>query len=421
VTERAPSVEEFRELSRSWLSANMEHRGQRDIAAPRGADPRTEKSIAEARMLQRKLFDGGYAGISWPSEYGGRGLSLKHELAFHDEALGFIMPNFGVAGLTTMGVCVPTMLAHAAPSFLQLHIPRILRGEEIWVQLFSEPEAGSDLAGVRTTASRSTDRWLLNGSKIWTSGAHYADFGMCLARTNWEVSKHRGLTWFALPLNATGVTVRPIKEINGDVEFCQEFFDDVELTDGDVIGEVDSGWAVTQTMLVYERGTGRNDWRPDTPLQLDPDLVALARRTGREKDPTVRQMIAHAHINDFVYVQLMERIETCMYAANATTPGIAAFGKLAAGTFDPIRARIALEIGRSAALLWAAGDPHGQAPALNYLNGRIMSIAGGTNEMQRNVIGERVLELPREPSFDTDRPFAEVVRNAHRWNGQTGK
>jgi alkylation response protein AidB-like acyl-CoA dehydrogenase len=275
---------------------------------------------------------------------------------------------------------------------------------------------------VTTRATRDGDRWILNGAKVWSSGAYYADYGMCLARTDWDAPKHRGLTWFAVRTDAPGVTVRPLKEINGDIEFCEEFFDDAELTDDDVIGPVNGGWTVAQTMLVYERG-GLPDGGPPLPRGpsgLAPELVALARRLGRERDPIVRQQIARVQTLNFVQGQLGRRIGDHLRAGDGPAVGIAAYGKLAAGIFDPIRARIGMEIGRGVALVWHHGDLEGQRASLNYLNGRIMSIAGGTNEMQRNAISERVLGLPREPSYDIDKPFNEVVRAAAEWTGKVG-
>ena len=413
------SVDEFRGQARAWIEANLEPlpRGESGRML-RGLDHKTVEGIRPERALQKKLFEGGYAGISFPKEYGGRGLTLLHERAFHEEALRFRTPDFGIAGGTTMGVCARTMLAHASPEFLRRHIPKILAGEELWVQFFSEPEAGSDLAAVRTRAVRDGDRWILTGAKIWTSGAYYADYGMCLARTNWDVPKHRGLTWFAVRTSAKGVTVRPVKEINGDAEFCEEFFDEVELTDDDLIGEVDQGWTVAQTMLVHERGGGGNAM-PRLPSShgMAPDLVSLARRSGRDKDPVARQLIARAAINDFATAQLNTRIASRMRAAKTMNPGIASYSKLALGVLLPMRAKFAMEIGRGHSIAWAPGDVDGMTPTLNYLNSRIMSIAGGTNEVQRNGIGERVLGLPREPSFDTNKPFNEVLRNAKNWSG----
>jgi alkylation response protein AidB-like acyl-CoA dehydrogenase len=423
MSDEQPDIESFRQQARAWLAEHLNRRATGSSGRRlRGVDHKTVEGIAEQRAIQRRLYDGGYAGISYPVEYGGRGLTTAHERVFNEEAAGYETPDFGVAGGTTFGVCARTMLAHGSPELLRVHIPRMLAGEELWVQFFSEPEAGSDLAGIRTRATRDGDRWILNGSKIWSSGAYYADYGMCLARTDWNVPKHRGLTWFAVPTTAPGVTVQPIKEINGDAEFCQEFFDDVELTDDDVIGEVNHGWSVAQTMLVFERGGGDTTPEPEPTdaRHLPSDLVALAQRVGRETDPVVRQLIARAHINDYARERLGGRIGARMRASNSMDAGIAAYGKLALGVLDPIRARIGMEIGRGAALLWEPGEIDGMTPAVNYLNGRVMSIAGGTNEVQRNGIGERALGLPREPSFDADRPFSEVVRNAQSWNGKVG-
>jgi alkylation response protein AidB-like acyl-CoA dehydrogenase len=418
MTDDTSDVEVYRARARAWLEGNLERRPPGEAAGlVRGHA--TVESVAAERPVQRRIYEAGYAGISWPREYGGQGLSAAHERAFDEEALAFRTPDFGVLAGTTFGVCAKTMLAHASPAFLRRHIPAMLRGDALWVQFFSEPGAGSDLAGVTTRAVRDGERWALNGAKIWSSGAYYADWGMCLARTDWDVPKHRGLTWFAVRTDAPGVTIRPIREINGGTEFCEEFFDDVELTDDDVIGEVNHGWAVAQFMLVHERGGGSLSVMPSQgPRKLAPDLVALARRAGRDKDPVARQLVARAHVNDYALAQLTRRIAARMPLSQGMEAGLASYGKLAIGTFQPIRARIGAEIGGATALLWEEADPEAMAPAVNYLNGRVNSIAGGTNEVQRNAIGERVLGLPREPSFDTDRPFSEVVRNARNWTGK---
>jgi alkylation response protein AidB-like acyl-CoA dehydrogenase len=421
MSDDGPDLESYRRAARQWLAANMEPREAGRQARQRGGGHRSREDFEPERALQAKLYEGGYAGITWPKEYGGQGLGPEHARAFNEEAAGYVLPDLGIAGGTTFGVCALTMLAHASPEFLKRHIPPILSGRELWCQFFSEPGAGSDLAGITTRAVRDGDRWVLTGSKIWSSGAYYSDYGMCLARTDWEVPKHRGLTWFAVPTDAPGVTVQPIREINGDAEFCQEFLDEVELSDFDLIGELNQGWTVAQTMLVFERGGGREDnpYGTEQSKGMVPDLVALARRVGRLEDPVARQLLAQAHINDFVRNQLMRRVAGLMAAGRGPAAGIASYGKLAAGTFDPVRARIALELGAGAPLVWREDDKDGARVAVDYLNSRIMAIAGGTNEMQRNGISERVLGLPREPSFDADKPFSEVVRNARSWSGKS--
>lgn len=272
----------------------------------------------------------------------------------------------------------------------------MLSGEELWVQFFSGPGAGSDLASVRTRARCESGRWFLSGSKVWTSGARDADYGMCLARTNWAAAKHRGLTWFAVPTSAPGVSIRPIRENQRGSAFCEEFFDDVELTDDDVIGEVDRGWTVCRSMLLYERLGGEpSRTKSDVgPRALAPDLVELAWRAGVERDPVVRQLIARGHTYDFVREKVREWVEAATDSGR-NVADLAAYSKLAEGTYVPLRARLALEISGSNGVSWRDSDPASAAVATNYLNGRIFSIAGGTNEMQRNVIGERNLGLPR--------------------------
>lgn len=415
----AVDLDEFRKEVRAWLEANLKRRRYSGPQAAR-TEAKTLEEIAESRVLQRKLFDAGYAGISFPKEYGGRGLSAAHERVFREESAGYVMPDFGAAGAVTFSPIARSMLAHASPSFLRQHLPKILSGEEIWCQFYSEPAAGSDLAGIRTKATRDGDRWILNGSKIWSTGAYYADFGMCLARTDWDVPKHRGLTWFAVSTKADGLTIRPIVQIDGEAGFCQEFLDDVVVSADDVIGEVNQGWAVAQTMLVYERGAGQSGSVIMEPRTLAPDLVALARKVRRSDDPMVRQSIARAHINDYAQYHLGKRLAGRLRASEKPDAAVAAYGKLASGTFSPIRARIAVEIGGPDALLWRPGDEKAMRYSINYLNGRMTSIAAGTNEMQRNGIGERMLGLPREPSFDSNRPFSEVVSKSRNWDGRVG-
>lgn len=412
-------LDEFRNEVRAWLAANLKRRRYSGPQAAR-TEGKTPEEIAESRALQRKLFDAGYAGISFPKEYGGRGLSAAHDRVFREESAGYVMPDFGAAGAVTFSAVARSMLAHASASFLRQHLPKILSGEEIWCQFYSEPAAGSDLAGIRTKATRDGDRWIINGSKIWSTGAYYADFGMCLARTDWDAPKHRGLTWFAVSTKAEGLTIRPIVQIDGEAGFCQEFLDDVVVSADDVIGEVNQGWAVAQTMLVYERGGGQSLSVIVEPRTLAPDLVALARKVGRSDDLIVRQSIARAHINDYAQYQLGRRISARLRASEKPDAAVAAYGKLASGTYSPIRARIAVEIGGPQALLWHPGDERGMRYSVNYLNGRMTSIAAGTNEMQRNGIGERVLGLPREPSFDSSRPFSEVISKARNWDGRVG-
>jgi alkylation response protein AidB-like acyl-CoA dehydrogenase len=411
----APNIDAFRRAARQWLDANLRRRDPSEVQPARGMEHRTVEGIAVERQLQRKLHEAGYAGIAWPQQYGGRGLSAEHQRAFDEEAASYVSPDLGIAGIVTMIVCAEVMLAHASDDFNRRHLPRILSGDELWVELFSEPSAGSDLAAVTTSAVRHGDQWTLNGAKIWTSGAYYADYGMCLARTDWDVPKHRGLTWFAVPLDAPGVTVKPLREITGDVEFCEEVLEDVVVPDAERIGDVNDGWSVAQTVLLYEREASSGSLATSSPSlepgPLAPDLVALARRVGRHDDHHVRQLIARAHVNDYALRQLGARIGRLMGERGSSAAALVAYTKLAAGMAEPARARIAMEIGRGAAVTWPRGDRDGITTALDYLNSRVKSIAGGTNEIQRNGLGERVLGLPREPSVDSGKPFREIVED----------
>ncbi|WP_375501602.1 acyl-CoA dehydrogenase family protein [uncultured Jatrophihabitans sp.] len=410
-------LERFRRDARSWLAANL----QLDVPGGRGARRfrhLTPEDVTAERALQRRLFDAGYAGIATPTEYGGQGLSQAHQRAFDQEAAAYRLPDFGVVSGTTE-LCLRTMLAHGGPDLLVGHVPRILAGDEVWAQFFSETEAGSDLAGVRTRAEWRDGRWVINGGKVWSSGAYFCDYGMALTRTNWTVPKHRGLTWFAIPLTAPGVSVLPINQINGDTEFCQEFFDDVTIEDSERIGAVDDGWTVAQTVLVLERGFAEEGATSSANLAGEvSDLIRLARKSGNSDDPVVRQQVAAAMISDFAVATVEERVQEHMAVNGSADAGVAAYAALAAGVAAPERAKIAIRIAGLHALMWSTDDPGGAVIAEEYLNSRRKAIAGGTNEIQRNAIGERVLGLPREPSFDSRKPFGEVIRDAKNWNGR---
>jgi alkylation response protein AidB-like acyl-CoA dehydrogenase len=416
-----PELGDYRAQARAWLRANLDRRAELGQRGETAEDPYSDQHIAAHRQIQRRLSDGGYAGISWPAEYGGGGLSAAHARAFAEEAAPFQTPDFGILSVTTFGSCVPTMLRHASPAFLEQHVPPVLRGEQLWCQFFSEPAAGSDLAGVRTRATRQGGGWVLNGAKTWSSYAHLADWGMCLARTNWDVPKHRGLTWFAVPLSAAGLTVRPIRQMTGKSGFCEEFLDDVAIPDTERIGEVDSGWSVTSTLLYLERGAGRPEAteEPDNPGPLCPDLVAIARRAGRLGEPGVRRRLVSAFIDEYAAEQLKGRIAAAA-RAGSVDPGTASYGKLATSRATAARGLAGLEIGGLSAVTWPAGEPDSAAVAA-FLASKAPAIAGGTEQMQRNGIAERVLGLPREPAYDLDVPFRDVLSRAREWgSGRAG-
>jgi alkylation response protein AidB-like acyl-CoA dehydrogenase len=402
-------LDRYRARAREWITAHLEPAATK--ATPgRGAE--TAEHISAQRELQRSLYEAGWAGIDVPAKYGGQGLTPEHAAAFADEARGYLLPDFGILSLVTFGIALPTILAACSESFKLRHVPRILAGQELWCQLLSEPGAGSDLAGIHTKATPHGDTWIVNGTKVWSSGASFADFGLCITRTDWDVPKHDGLTWIALPLKADGSTVRPIREINGGWEFCEVFLDDVVVDVDEVMGGVNEGWAFTHTMLVFERGALRGG-RTELPTVLAPDLVELAAQRNRLGDSHVRQLIATGHVYDVVRAALVIRLEAVMRAA-AGSGNLASYLKLAKGIYDPLRARIAMEVAGGLAVAFEP-DSAGAVTSTNFLNGRVQSIAGGSNEMQRNGIAEKILGLPRETNVEKGKPFRQVLADARKW------
>jgi alkylation response protein AidB-like acyl-CoA dehydrogenase len=402
-------VEEFRARARHWLKRTMppDCNGIGRRTEPGGWD--------HERALQRRLWDGGFAGICFPAEYGGLGLSRDHQRAFTEESLPYDMPY--ALNVPTFGILAATLIDFGTPEQNGRHLPAILRGDELWVQFLSEPSGGSDLAGCLTRADRDGDVFVLNGSKIWSSGAADADYAMCLARTNWDVPKHRGLTMFIMAIHQPGVTVEQIRQVDGSMEFCQEFFDDVLIPASDVIGDVDDGWTVASRLLVHERlavggGSPYTSGRSGSHDADDGDvLVDVLRASGRERDPLARHLLAEAHARRLVHRALTVRV-TQGIASGAMPPPAGAILKLFGATNVMRRAEIGLRLAGQEAVVWpdARDLPTGAQLGTFTLGRQGMSLGGGSNEMQRNIISERVLGLPREMAADRDIPYREVKR-----------
>jgi alkylation response protein AidB-like acyl-CoA dehydrogenase len=399
------SVESFRTRARDWLKENL----------PPSAGAVTPAVSAEqwerVRVLQKILYDGGFAGICFPKAYGGLGLTPAHQRVFTEESLGFEMPL--ALNMPTFGICAPTILEVGSEEQKRTHLPAVIKGDEILVQFLSEPRGGSDLAGLTTRAERDGDGWVLNGSKIWSSSAYAADYALCLARTDREVPKHAGLTMFLMPVHTPGVTIRRIRQVNGSDEFCQEFFDNVHLPSGAVLGEVDNGWAVASRQLFHERNAmgGGSPYfsgaRPHTGDEVV-DLAGLARRTGQLADPRVREDIGEARAMSFVEEQLRARIGQAISAG--TMPGAAmSIIRLFSAESVWLQTDLALKVAGATAVTGAPGDEQsagdfGEA----YVYRQATSIAGGSTEMARNIISERVLGMPREYAADRDVPFRQI-------------
>jgi alkylation response protein AidB-like acyl-CoA dehydrogenase len=350
------------------------------------------------REWQRTLSEGGWAGIAWPREAGGRGGKSWQQRIFDEEqarfdvAVGAFAVGIGMAG--------PTIIAWGSDEQKKRLLPPMLRGDEIWCQLFSEPGAGSDLAGLRTRAERDGDEWVVNGQKVWTSGAHYSDWGLLLARTDIDVPKHRGITAFVLDMHTPGIDVRPLRQITGAAHFNEVFLTDVRVPEACRLGAAGEGWRVANTMLSNERaligGGGRVGFR---------DIVELARSSGTITDPRLRQELARSYTR----LQLIKWLG--WRARSRKDQGLgpeASVLKLAASRRLEADGNLVLGLQGAPAMLSdgdAISDGYWQQQFLMQWSSRL---GGGTEQVQRNVIGERVLGLPGEPRVDKDVPFREL-------------
>jgi alkylation response protein AidB-like acyl-CoA dehydrogenase len=403
-----PDVREFRLSARTWLADNMtplEVGPDGDYVQRDDSEPDTDR-VTWARAKQAQLYEAGFAGITFPTEYGGGGLGLDHERAFMEEAAGYEMPNQVFA--VSLNILGKTLEKYGTDDQKARHLPRMLRGEEIWLQFLSEPSGGSDLAGLLTRATRDGDSFILNGQKIWSTGAQHSDFAMCPARTDWDVPKHKGISMFILDLRSPGIEIRQIKQINGGAEFCEEFMTDVVVPADNLIGEENEGWRVARGLLDIEHEwVGRSGGGTPRPADVS-GLVALAKRRGHGDDPGVRRKVAEIHALAHAQALVAKRVSDGI--ADGHLPhGYGAMLKLGNDIAIQRRAELGLFLAGSRGVAWR--DHREADPTQNYLSSRGMSIAGGTDEIQRNNLSERGLGLPREPAFDRDIPFKDVPKN----------
>jgi alkylation response protein AidB-like acyl-CoA dehydrogenase len=394
------SMTEFRARVRTWFAEHAH------LTEP--ADGETHDAVAAAQRFQSALFDAALAGLTWPTEYGGQGLTPAHQLAFNEEAQHYAVPTTPL--LNGLGMCAPTLLEVGTEEQRARHVPRMLRGDEVWCQLFSEPGAGSDVAGLQTRAVLDGEHWIVNGQKVWTSGAQYCDFGLLLARTDVDVPKHRGLTMFVVDMHAAGLTVRPLRQMTGSSGFNEVFFDDVAIPAADVVGEVGRGWQAAVTTLMNERvsigagggGLGRRIGGGEFAALAD-----LARRRGALTDPALRQSLAEVFVEERLLELLSERIRADVQSGRTPGPQ-GSIAKLAGAQLHRHAAEVALEVLGTSGAAWAADDPDAAHWTQSLLGSPGNSIAGGTPEIMKNILGERVLGLPKEPAVDRDVPFRDV-------------
>ena len=408
------SVQSFRLRAREWIAANLTP----EADAPgygTGIAGRDEATWQRARELQARLYAGGFAGICFPREYGGLGLTPAHQRAFNEEVAGYEMP--GVLNIPTFAICCATILDMGSEELKRQHISAVLRGEEVLVQFLSEPGSGSDLASVTTRADRHGDTFILSGAKIWSSAAYAADYALCLARTDWNVPKHEGLTMFLVKVRQPGITVRRIRQVDGSSEFCQEFIDGVEVPAECVVGEVNGGWTVASRQLFHERGSmgGTSPYisgpHPSRERMTSArDLIAVARRAGRAGDPAASELIAEYHCLDRIASWLGERVGAAIRAGQLPPPA-SSVARLFSGEAISRRAEIALELAGPLGVMSDPGTAAEPGVGVRFVARQGGSLGGGSTEIARNIISERLLGMPREFAADKGVPFSQVKRS----------
>jgi alkylation response protein AidB-like acyl-CoA dehydrogenase len=395
-------VDTFAEKARGWLAEN----------APRfslGGRPATAESGRELRIA---LWDAGFLGITLDPAYGGQGLSAEHQKAFSAEAARYDLPP--TSEVVTTGICAPTLLDFGSEEQKTRHVARMIRGEEAWTQLLSEPGAGSDLAGLQMKAVRDGDEFVLDGQKVWTSAAQNCDYALCMARTDPDVPKHAGLSMLIVDLHASGVTIRPLRQMTGDSHFNEVFLDGVRVPASALVGAENDGWRALTAMLTHERlalgaGTGAGGGGQSWASAASTEFIRLARSRGLQHDPAVRQEIVKVLVAERVLAYMGQKMRDEI-AAGIPVGSKGSVAKLATALLARQSSNLGMALGGPGAQAWAAG-PGGGALALDSLSSPMRAIAGGTSEIQRNTIGERVLGLPKEPQVDRGVPFRELLQN----------
>lgn len=390
----------FREEVRTWLQAN----GQ-ELRSTSPDALYTEDDIARCREWQRKKAEAGYAHIVWPEEYGGMGGTWMQAAIFDQEERRLPRPfNYFSVGI---GQCLPPIMEYGTEEQKQL-IPQTLRGDLIWCQLFSEPNAGVDLAAVRTKAAKDGDNWVVSGQKVWTSGAQVADYGILLARTDPDVAKHKGLTFFLLDMRLPGINVQPIKQISGHNEFNEVFLDGVVIPDSCRLGDVNQGWSISMQALSAERFKRLNTRMPSmmSVMELSQDCEIDGVK-AIEKD-SVRQYLANCLVNKCAQEHFMSRMLTVL-AQGKALGSEASILKLMSCQLNQQLSAYAMELfEESGAVVEDDIHPLMQQLFDAYLWAPGLRIAGGADEILMNIIGERALGLPGEPRLDKGKAFKDL-------------
>ncbi|PQM53662.1 acyl-CoA dehydrogenase [Mycolicibacter virginiensis] len=403
------TVEAFAASARDWLAANMP---RLDPQHPPRNGRDDDGAWQRARELQRRLYDGGFAGICFPREYGGLGLGLSYQKAFDAVSAGYEMPL--ILNVPTFTICCATLLDTGSEEQKRRHISAALRGDEVLVQLLSEPSGGSDLAGLITRAERDGDDWVVSGAKTWSTSAFAADFGLLLARTDSTVPKHDGLTMFLVPIDAPGVTLRRIEQVDGSNEFCEEFFDGLRLGPDTVVGEVNKGWDVASRLLYHERravgqgsefASGRG---PERTEMAAGDFLTLAHDAGTADDPLTQDQIGRVLARRMVRDKLIDYAGRGMRSGELP-PAAASIIRLFHSDVTYLEVDTAMAVAGPLAVV--DDEAHLLRAGRRYLSRQTVGLGGGSDEMARNVIAERVLGLPSEYAADRGVPFNQVRHN----------
>ena len=408
IEEHVESAEDaaFRAELEGWLRENPAPVGGA------GGFAQDDAVRAASAEWQRDFADAGYIAVTYPKAYGGRGGTTRQQAIVGEELAGrgaVIPAGIGVS------MVAPTILAHGTDEQKEQFLLPTLRGDLAWCQLYSEPGAGSDLAGLSTRAERDGDEWIVNGQKVWTTQAHIADYAILLARTDPDQPKHRGITYFLIDMHQPGIEVRPLRQLTGEAHFNEVFLTDARVPHHNVLGDVNGGWGVSMTTLLHERmlmsGTGGGSGGGGGRQGKIERMIELAARMGKTSDPVVRQGLADGYIRSQLQRYLGLRLQAARGGPSGPHPSLL---KLNNAWLQKRLDDLALSILGPTGTLWAGDAPDNGAWQQDFLTSIQLRIAGGTDQVQLNVIGERVLGLPPEPRADKDIPFRDVPNNAAR-------
>jgi alkylation response protein AidB-like acyl-CoA dehydrogenase len=417
-----PTLEAFRDEVTAFLEANAERKpearadqtfvwgeGEDDVAVLEEKPRAVELAeLAEAKVWKAKRFDAGFGWITGPRQYGGRELPVAYDRAYASVEGNYLIPNQSSFGIG-LGMVAPTILAHATEKVKDLYLAKMYRGDLVGAQLFSEPGAGSDLAGLQTKAVKDGDEWIVNGQKVWTSGAHYSDIGEIICRTDPDQPKHRGLTGFVVDMRARGVDIRPLRQMTGGASFNEVFFTDVRIPDDHRLGDIGQGWSVALTTLMNERASIGAGSGSGMGLGNGTRLIEMIRHFDLDDDPLTRGELAklyeHLQVAKWNNQRAMDKVKSgqapgpeMSIAKMALTRNMQMTAEFVAKVLGP---RMVADTGEWGTYAWnkfLLGVPG-------------MRVAGGTDEVLRNIVSERVLGLPKEPGIDTTSPFKDLAQN----------